>query len=196
MTDRLRQIKGVIFDLDGTLMHSLLDFNYLRKATGCPENLDILAYINSLDHQSQLNANKIVKDHEIEDAKQAKWIEGAHILVQHLSSLGLPVAIVTRNCREAVLHKLHGNTEYFDPVVTREDAPAKPDPEALLMIAKNWQIDVSCLAYIGDYLYDVQAANRAGMLSCLYVADSLPDYADQADVIFSDFTTFKNYFKQ
>lgn len=195
MIDRLTQMKGFIFDLDGTLMHSSLDFSYLRKATGCPEGVDILAYIDSLDYQSQLHANQIIKDHEIEDAKQAKWIDGAYSLIQHVSSLGIPIAIVTRNCREAALCKLHGNTEYFDPVITREEAPAKPHPEALLMIANKWQLDVSCLAYIGDYLYDVQAANRAGMLSCLYVAGSFPDYADQADVTFSDFTTFKNHLK-
>ena len=193
MLHRLPQMKGFIFDLDGTLMHSHLDFHYLRTATGCPDGEDILSYVDGLDYPAQLAAKQIIIDHEVADAKQAKWIDGALALVQHLSSVGMPIAIVTRNCQEAVAHKLTGKIAAFNPVLTREDAAAKPDPEALLKIAHGWHIAVDSLAYVGDYIYDVQAANRAGMLSCLYAPSQVPDYAEQADVVFQDFSQFKDY---
>jgi len=48
-------------------------------------------------------------------------------------------------------------------VLTRECAPAKPDPTALLMIAEQWQIAPTQCLYVGDYIYDQLAAEKAGM---------------------------------
>jgi len=48
-------------------------------------------------------------------------------------------------------------------VLTREDAPAKPDPTALLMVANTWQLRPEDCLYVGDFIYDQQAAENAGM---------------------------------
>ena len=57
------------------------------------------------------------------------------------------------------------------------------------MIAEQWAIPANNLIYVGDYLYDLQAASNAGMHSCLYVENELPEFSTQADLIcrrFSD----------
>ena len=73
------------------------------------------------------------------------------------------MAIVTRNCREATAIKLANNAIPIDIVLTREDAPAKPDPTALLMVARQWQLNAEDCLYVGDFIYDQLAAENAGM---------------------------------
>lgn len=194
MLEARSMIKGVIFDLDGTLMHANLDFSYLRNVTGCPPDQDILRYINSLAPKNQVIANKMIVEHEIKDAMSAEWIDGAIDFVELLAREGTPMAIVTRNCRRAAELKLSSKKAMINIVITREDAPPKPDPSALLDIARNWQMSVTDLIYIGDYLYDVQAAKNAGMRSFLYVPEEKPDYAHQADVVFKHYDEMKVHF--
>ena len=183
----MANIKGFIFDLDGTLVTSQLDFNYLRGVLQCPPEQDILRFISALSTQEQTRANKVVEDYELQDAYNGVWIEGAEQLIRTLTQRQLPVAIVTRNSKQATALKLANNQLFFDLILTREDAPPKPDPSALLHIAQRWKIPVTELAYVGDYLYDIQAAKNAGMLAYLYAPDTQPDYAQQADWIFSRF---------
>ncbi len=178
---------GVIFDLDGTLVHSSLDFQALKDAVNCPPGIDLLAHVDD-QPSSQRNAYlSVIEDHEMQDAKEAGWICGAEAFVQRLQAQGLPMAIVTRNFSKAAQLKISNNRIPIDLVITREDAPAKPDPTALLEIAEQWQLEPQHLIYVGDYLYDVQAAANAGMRSCLYVEGCLPHYSEQADIVFSCF---------
>lgn len=184
---KLNAIKGIIFDLDGTLVQSNLDFQYLRDQVGCPQGTDILEYIDSLEQNDREKAHRVVKDYEMSDAQQASWIEGAQSLVLTLSKNDFPMAIVTRNCRQATRLKLQNNEVPIDFVLTREDGPAKPDPTSLMMIQAQWQVAAEDLAYVGDYLYDVEAAIHAGMIACLYAPEEKPHYAAKADFVFSHF---------
>lgn len=90
------------------------------------------------------------------------------------------MAVVTRNCQHAAQLKLAKTALNFDLVLTRDDAPAKPDPTALLQVVKQWQLMPKDCIYVGDFLFDIQAAQNANMDSCLYIIDVRPDYADTA----------------
>jgi len=184
----IKKIKAVIFDLDGTLVSSRLDFNWLRQQISCPENEDILTFTANLsDPKLQQRAHAIIEQHELDDAQAASWLPGAKRLVNHLHRHNYPLAIVTRNFSEAAQIKLRNNTMPITRVITREDAPAKPDPTALLMVAEEWHLTPEQIMYIGDYRYDIEAANRASMMSCLYAPDKQPDYASQADIVIQHF---------
>lgn len=186
--NRHERIKGVIFDLDGTLISSSLNFSAIREHIGCPATSDILEYVAQIPcSATKQKASDAIKAFEIEDAISSQWIEGAELFLQQLAKLEYPMAIVTRNCREATKMKCITHNIPIQYRVTREDAPAKPDPTALLMIAKEWQLEPSNIAYVGDYLYDVQAANNAGMMSLLYSPNEHPTYASQATYTFSCF---------
>lgn len=187
----LSQIRGFIFDLDGTLVTSNLDFVYLRTQLSCPASIDILQFIAALPDAEQVSANKIVEDYELNDAHNALWIEGAEQLIRVLHHIGLPTAIVTRNSQPATELKLKHHSALFTPILTRHDAPPKPDPSALLTIAQDWQLPPNQLAYVGDYVYDLEAAKNAGMLACLYAPTALPDFAHQADWVFRHFSEFE-----
>lgn len=165
-------MSGIIFDLDDTLVKTQLDFKSLKQDIGCPPSADILSFIDSLTCPiEQSKANETVLAHEIEDARSSFWIPGAEKFVQDAMALSLPLAIVTRNCREATMVKMEQNNIPISVALTREDAPPKPDPTALLHIADNWGITPPNIAYIGDYIYDIQAAHNANMQAWLFDAN-------------------------
>ncbi|MEZ9140628.1 MULTISPECIES: HAD family hydrolase [unclassified Shewanella] len=183
----MTHIKGVIFDLDGTLVESELDFGKIKQQLNCPFDTDVLDFIEdmpSIDAQQQ--AHQIIIEHEALDAMNAKALPHMHALLASLQQLSLPTAIVTRNSKTATATKLSQNNIAMELVLTRECYPAKPAPDALLAIAKQWDIPVSQLIYVGDYLYDIQAAKNAGMQSVFINHNQHAEYQDQADFIVSD----------
>jgi HAD superfamily hydrolase (TIGR01549 family) len=178
-------VKGVIFDLDDTLVHTKLDFAKIKKTISCPSGADILTFIESIENKDeQALAKEIVLQHEIEDAQTSKWIEGARSFVSGLLGHGIPCAIVTRNCRVATELKVKNNDIPIDFIVTREDAPAKPDPTALNLINAKWQFETHEVAYIGDYKYDIEAAHNANMQAWLFTYDRhKSDFEDMLTLI-------------
>ena len=179
----MKKFKGFIFDLDGTLVESSLDFQQIRQDIGCLPNQDIISFLNDAPTQERARLEGIVIEHELQDARDAKWLGGAKRLVDALASQNTPMAIVTRNQTDATNLKIKNNDIPIQLVLTRDDAKAKPEPDALLLVADMWQIPTSELIYIGDYLHDVRAANNANMTSCLLVPGTTPDYAVEADIV-------------
>lgn len=180
---QLNSIDAVVFDLDGTLAHSNPDFPAMRAALGLASGADILAHVQSLPASEQAQALDIVHHFELEAAANASWIDGAAELLNWLHAEGLPTAVLTRNMREAASHTLSRLGLEVDVLLTREDAPPKPEPGGLLQIASRWQLEPARLLYVGDYLFDLQTAQRAGSPSALYCPAELPPFATMADVL-------------
>ncbi|MBQ4798681.1 HAD family phosphatase [Pseudoalteromonas sp. MMG006] len=188
MTTQVEAIRGVIFDLDGTLVSSELDFSLIKAQIGCPCEQDLLDYIAQLPSPyMREEAMNIVHQHELIDAQSASILPGVADAVNALKAKEIPMAIVTRNFDKAAAIKLQNNPLPIETVLTRSDAPAKPDPSALNAISILWNISPSNLLYVGDFLYDIQAAHNANMRACLYAPDTTPAYADQADYVLHDF---------
>lgn len=157
-------IEGVIFDLDGTLVESGLNFRDIRKKLGCPTGVDILTFVEDIEDAVQKDAAAaFIVEQELADAHGARWLSKGKALVEASQAEGVPMAIVTRNSRNATTIKIETNQIPITTVITREDAPAKPDPTALLQIAANWGLHPSRCLYVGDFDYDRIAAERAGM---------------------------------
>jgi len=177
-------IHGIIFDLDGTLVESSLDFALIKQQIGCPADLDLLTFIDQITCPiTQQKANEIVLQHEISDANTAKALTGMGELLNYINRQNLPCAIVTRNSKTASEIKLKQNNINIDIVLTRECYPAKPAPDALNAVAELWHIHPKNLIYVGDYLYDIQAANNAGMIACFINHGIDTHYQHLADVI-------------
>ena len=191
----LHPIKAILFDLDGTLVHSALDFKQIRKDIDCPEGQDVLSYLDILSTEAKLNAEEIIRRHELDDAHSAQVIHGASCLLERLEVRGLKTAIVTRNSYEATQIKLEKCGIKVPYVLTREDAPAKPAPQGLLYFSEKWSLAPQECVYVGDYLYDLQAANNAKMHACLYLEENqskvFPEYSVLADFICHDYKMFE-----
>lgn len=184
-------IKGIIFDLDGTLVTSNLDFAMMKAQLGCPREEDLLEFINALPSPyMREEAMSLIHQHEMQDAHQAEFLPGVKQAIYELSNKGFPMAIVTRNFAKAAQIKLERCNLPIDLILTRDDAPAKPNPAALNLVAKQWGLPNSACVYVGDYLYDIEAANNANMISCLYSPEITPEYAQKADIIFRHWEAF------
>ncbi|MDX1677444.1 HAD family hydrolase [Arsukibacterium sp.] len=181
-------IKAVVFDLDGTLVDSRLDFATICHDIGWPAGtplLEQLATVSCLREKARVE--QIIHRHELAGADAASWIPGALDSLQQLSAQGWPLAILTRNMRQATARVINRLQIPVDLVLTREDCPAKPDPAGLKMIAAQLNVSCSEILYVGDYLFDLQVAANAGSLSCLYLNGSNQQFLAQADFHISHF---------
>jgi len=128
----LGHIRGLIFDLDGTLVDSGLDFAAIRRETGFPETVGLLEHLQQVtDPRHRAEAEAIIERHELEGARRATWMPGAEELLQRARQAGIPIGIVTRNNRVAAHMTLEALAIPCDHLVAREDAPAKPHPAKL-----------------------------------------------------------------
>lgn len=179
----LNTVNGVIFDLDGTLVSSSLDFSLMRKQIGCPHHIDILSFLSDISNTTvKRHAKKVIEAHEMADARTAQWLPGAHELLSKLKCWQIPIAIVTRNSINAAKYKLGDTAHDIDMIICRDAHPAKPAPDGLLAVAQHWNKHVNNLIYVGDYKYDLQAANAANMRGCLVRWGQDHDFAHLANI--------------
>ena len=178
----------MIFDLDNTLVSSTLNFQQIRADLGCDNDIDLLDFVDALPEEQRIVAHNLVVEYEINDALNAKNLLGTEELLALLAQLDIPCAIVTRNCREAALIKMQNNNIDIELLFTRADHKAKPAPDALLHLAQLWQVKPENLLYVGDYLYDLQAAKNANTMSCLVTHGETLEYASLANIVVNELT--------
>ncbi|MGP8308479.1 HAD family hydrolase [Vibrio sp. YIC-376] len=192
----LDRIKAVIFDLDNTLVSSDMDFKHLRHQLGCPQSEDLLDFVEKLEHpHHKEHAHNVIFDHEISDANQSSPMIGCHEILAYLHQKAIKTAIVTRNCQIATQRKLEHNQIVVERVITRECYPPKPDPLSLQVLAKDWRLMPDEVLYVGDFLYDLQAAYNAKMPSCLIHHGNHTEFNSSASLAVKELTDLLMYFE-
>ncbi len=165
-------IKAVLFDFDGTLTKpGAIDFALIRKAIGCPPEKPILEYIEKLkDKKLQKVALKTLDHFEMQAAINSKPNSGSEELIHYLRSKRLPIGIISRNSRQSIRRALknfnHIAESDFDLIISRDD-PVKPKPSAdgILLAARKLKVAVKELLLVGDFIFDIQAGNKAGAIT-------------------------------
>jgi HAD superfamily hydrolase (TIGR01509 family) len=163
-------IHGLIFDLDGTLVDSGLDFDKMRREMELPERQPILEAIGHLPEPRRGQCRAILERHESEGAERATLMPGVAELMEALTLRNIRRAVLTRNARLPTLRTLERLGLTFDTVVAREDAPPKPDPTGIWKICESWGLRPDEVAMVGDYLFDIEAGHRAGAHTVCYAA--------------------------
>ncbi|WP_101674264.1 HAD family hydrolase [Alloalcanivorax mobilis] len=175
---------AVVFDLDGTLVDSNLDFAALRRELGFPEGEGVLEHLATLSDPRRIERSRTIIDrHEMQGAASATWIDGAQALLERLHDHAVPTAILTRNSRAAVARTRATLGLSVELILTREDCAAKPDPDGLLRITRTLALVPSRTLYVGDFIYDLQAARNAGMVAVLYCNGRNQRFAADADLV-------------
>ena len=182
------RVKAVIFDLDGTLVHSAVDFPKLKRETidflvrkGLPaerfstdmKTYDIMRLASMLFREKSFaeqdfplvtKIEEMWNRIELESVDKTAPIEGAKSTLQKLKRQGIRVAIVTRGCREYALEALRvaGLLDMVDVIVGRDDAThPKPNPEPLLKAIETLSLGTDDVVMVGDNIEDAQCAHGA-----------------------------------
>jgi HAD superfamily hydrolase (TIGR01549 family) len=161
-------LKGIVFDLDGTLIDSSLDYAHIRRELEIPNESFILEYLSELPNEIRQDQLLKLERIEVEAAQGARIIDGVRDVVTELRTRALKLGVLTRNCRIATRIALELAELEFDMVITREDAPAKPDPEGLYRILDEWRLKPSELLYVGDFRFDIECGKAAGVQTALF----------------------------
>jgi len=195
-------IRGVIFDMDGTLVDSRLDFAEMRREMGLAGGLPLLEAIAQANPVDAERCWAILHDHERRGAQRATLYPGVRRFLEALAERGLRRAVFTRNSRPSTVATLQRLGLEFDPVVCREDGPAKPHPAAIWKICETWGFQPNECVMIGDYRFDIEAGRRAGTHTVLFSGSGQSsgldenEAADHALLSFADTRAFWDWIAQ
>lgn len=179
------QYKAVIFDFDYTLGDStngiIASANYalekmgykqaereaIRKTIGLslPETYVALTGDKKPEKGEEFRSYFVEKADEIMTDNSELYPDAKKVL-DFLKQNGIKVAVVTTKFDyriEGILEKCHAK-EYVEMIVGGNNvANPKPDPEGVLKVLKEWNLDKSEVLYVGDSLVDAKTAECAGV---------------------------------
>ena len=179
-------IRGVILDLDGTLVDSGLDFKLIRSEMGLPDGVPILEALDALPAHHSDSLWAILAEHESRGVERAVLFEGVVEFFDELARRGLRRAVLTRNSRIATQAALARFKIEAHPIHTRDDGPVKPDPSGIWRICEEWGFHPNECVMIGDYRFDIEAGRQAGTHTVLFVGG--PKHSVLAEHERADFT--------
>ncbi len=183
--DILPGVKGLIFDLDGTLADTMpyhfqgwkkaclkygadIDNNFLRKHTGSPGWIIASEIIKDCGLNGNVTVEQIMNEKLVEFFRLQhliKPIEPVTDIVKKYHGR-LPMAVGTGGHREAVERTLEITDlrRYFDIVVTANDVNSfKPHPETFLKCAELMGVEPEFVEVFEDADLGIEAAQKAGM---------------------------------
>ncbi len=179
--------RGIIFDLDGTLLNTLDDIgdsvNRMLAEYDFPQHTmdDYRRFIGNgirmlviralpLEGRSDemvaacvTRAREIYWDHW---NRKTRIYDGIPPLLDALEQKGLPKAVLSNKLHDFTVRYVDAylGRWTFQPVMGQNERfPAKPDPAAALAIARQLDLPPSSLMFVGDSTVDLQTATSAGM---------------------------------
>jgi len=185
MTKPLR-VKGVIFDVDGTIADSVgmfyeaaLEVLQLAGVPAAPkERVYELMRVGDENPLAKLfppdypdlatTLKRIVDDRMIEWMRRYHYeteaVPGSIDLLHELATKGVRLGIATSSGRALPFLDQWGVRHLFHGIVGREDVESrKPHPEPVLKCLGHLQLDPHEAVYIGDSPIDIRAGKAAGV---------------------------------
>jgi HAD superfamily hydrolase (TIGR01509 family) len=171
-------IRGVLFDMDGVVVHQRLDFLAIkREIFGNTEGF-ILERMNGLPEAERRRAEAILERHETAAAMTAEPMDGIRPFLAWMETRQLRRGLVTRNSRKSVELVLGRLGLRFDAVVTREDAPPKPAPDPVWLACRRMNVEPADALFVGDYEFDMVSGRRAGTRTVLLRSTTMTESAN------------------
>lgn len=155
--------RAILFDMDGTLIEQSLPLEDLQHRLGIPVGHDILASLVAMDSAARKEAEGLIHELEHRGASAATLLPGCEALLHWLDARGIGRALITRNTRKSVQTVFDRCGLHFDVAITREDGEFKPDPAPLRHACDRLGVGPADAWMVGDWKYDIEAANRAQM---------------------------------
>lgn len=180
-----RALDAVLFDLDGTLIDSIelivRSYQHTLQAHDKPVEADaeILSKVGVplATHLEQWAADDAERDAMVVTYRAwnrahhdalVRPFDGIAEALDGLVARGTRIAVVTSKARAPALHGLShcGLEQPFELLVGSDDVTShKPDPGPILHALERMDVAPERAAYVGDSVFDVRAANAAGVTS-------------------------------
>jgi len=188
-------IRGVIFDLDGTLFDGPYDWPAIKRELGLsPEDGTILEHFASLPQREREIKERTLRRIEVRATREGQLKPGAAELLELLRGNGLKLALVTNNhqhCADAIVQRYRLR---FDLVQTRESGLFKPSGAALLRAASGIDLRPEEIAAVGDNELDNRAAHESGMGLVIIVNPQTHRFAGRCDHALRDLAEVRELF--
>jgi HAD superfamily hydrolase (TIGR01549 family) len=160
-------IAGILFDMDGVIVHQRLDFPAIKREIWGDTDGFILERMATLGGEALARAEAILERHETAAAMEATAMDGVRPFLAWMEARRLRRDLVTRNSRKSVEIVLERLGLRFDAVVTREDAPPKPAPDPVLLACRRIGLPPAQVLFVGDFEFDMLSGRRAGTATAL-----------------------------
>ncbi|MEB2307909.1 MAG: HAD family hydrolase [Candidatus Brocadiaceae bacterium] len=159
-------LRGIIFDMDGTLTKPNVDFAALEREIGAKVGF-IIDYAERSSPEERMRALDILERYEAQAAMESELNEGVVEMLEYVSKKQLKKALLTRNSRKSVETVLRKHSLHFEFIVSREDTKPKPAPDPIFLLSKKMNIHTDHLLMVGDYKYDIMCGKAAGTKTVL-----------------------------
>jgi len=207
-TKVMLHIKGVIFDMDGTLIetteadylawkrvftdyHKELSFEDYFPLIGMKSAIVVQSRL-SLDEEETKKAlsQKMKYFSEIVTEKGIQVVPYAIKFLKQLKAENLKIALATSSRQEKMnfVLQLTNLTSYFDIIVTGDLVQkSKPAPDIFLKAAEKLQLKPEDCLVVEDAANGVKAAKNAGMKCVAITTTHTEDLLQQADVVINSY---------
>jgi len=196
------RLRGVVFDMDGTLTVPNLNFKEMYARCGVGLEHDLLAEVMKMAPPQRAAAEAVIAEMEAESARTLALLPGVAEVMHYLRERRVPTALVTRNSN-ATLEIFHETLWHarglpaFALAISRDgewraagaptgapllpSLPAKPDPASLRAIAARWGVALPSpeVLMVGDSPSNDVAFGKAGGAATALV-DSGRRYLEKA----------------
>jgi len=200
-------LKGVIFDLDGVIAHSVpLHFKAWKKMfSEYGKDFDFDVYKQKVDGIPRIDGAKAIlgelSEQELDEAssrKQEYFLqlleeEGVEVyqstidLIKTLKSQGIRPAAISSSKNCLYILKSAKVDDLFEVIITGNDiSKGKPEPDVFLLAAERLNLPVSECLVVEDAVLGVEAAKRANMKCIGIDRYQNPQRLAEADRVVSD----------
>jgi len=187
----MKQIRLIIFDLDGTLVDAypaiIQSFNYtmqrlnypsqssliIRRAVGWGDENLLKPFLNLRDLKRAIFIYR--RHHKTALLKKAHLFPKVKMLLRYLKTKGYKLAVASnRPTRFSwILIRHLGLRKYFDLVLCADKLKhIKPHPEILNKIRQKFSLKPAQTLYAGDMAIDAQAGRRAKVKTIMVTTGS------------------------
>jgi HAD superfamily hydrolase (TIGR01549 family) len=156
------RLKGIIFDLDGTIVDVPYDWRRIRTRLGA-RGESIIGYLNGLQEPERSAKWLVLKRYEDRATRRARLRRGIRPLLHRLALAGIKTALVSNNSRENVQFMLRKFRLTFDLVLSRDSGYWKPSGAPFVFALRRLRLARRDAAVVGDSSFDVLAASEAGI---------------------------------
>ncbi|UCE45344.1 MAG: HAD family hydrolase [Methanobacteriota archaeon] len=187
----LGRVKGVVFDLDDTLVLSTVDYVRFKKLMiermalegEDPGSYDptegiiqlISRFRDSMEARGKSSTwiekvleelNDIMDKVEMERVQETVGIPGAKELLETIRERGIKIGVLTRGCESYATKvlELTGLLEFVDDIEGRNSkVPPKPHPEPYWRLVGRLGLNARDTVFVGDHHLDATCARAAGV---------------------------------